>query len=157
MSYDRSAAPGIWTAVRHLVSVLVGAPGPVQAAYAVPAPTSAGAASIAAIELRKVNLADMCCLLLLVDTTTLFRKCARQPSIGLTRLALLSCYSPGRLRDRPCNAAGARKNRAPERETRSIRRARSGRRALGQTRALLKLMAFLRYRWIDVWNGQIRT
>src|SRR5258706_13855075 len=69
MSYDRSGLPGIWTAVRHWVSVLAGAPGPVQAAYAVPAPTSAGAASIAAIELRKVNLADMCCLLLWVDTT----------------------------------------------------------------------------------------
>src|SRR5882672_5554915 len=92
MSYDLSGAPGIWTAVRHWVSVLAGAPGPVQAAYAVPAPTSAGAASIAAIELRNVNLADMCCLLLYVDTTTLFRKCARQPSIGLTRLALLVTY-----------------------------------------------------------------
>src|SRR6266849_2928310 len=116
MSYDRSGLPGIWTAVRHLVSVLVGAPGPVQAAYAVPAPTSAGAASIAAIELRKVNLADMCCLLLWVDTTTLFRKCARQPSIGLTRLALLSCCLPGRLLDRPC-AVGARKNRAPGKDS----------------------------------------
>jgi hypothetical protein len=52
-----------------LVWVLLGAPGPVQAANAAPdaasdtAPTSAGAASIAVIEFREMNLADMCCLL----------------------------------------------------------------------------------------------
>src|SRR5882724_1667425 len=97
MSYDRRGLPGIWTAVKHLVSVLVGAPGPVQAAYAVPAPTSAGVARIAAIELRKVTLANMCCLLMLVNTTTLFRKHARRPSIGgMTRLAFVNCRETAR-------------------------------------------------------------
>jgi hypothetical protein len=61
MSYDRSGLPGIWTAVRHLVSVLLGAPGPVHAAYA--APDAASDTSTATNEFRKVNLADMCCLL----------------------------------------------------------------------------------------------
>src|SRR3989440_11963669 len=111
MSYDRRGLPGIWTAVKHLVSVLVGAPGPVQAAYAVPAPTSAGAASIAAIDLRKVNLADMCCLLL-VDT--LFRDCApTQHRLDAPRACLLPA---GKTARPPLYAAGARKNRAPERK-----------------------------------------
>src|SRR6267142_275358 len=71
MSKDRIGLPGIGTAATHLVWVLVGAPGPVQAACAAPdaasdtAPTSAGAARIAVMEFRKANLADMCCLLML--------------------------------------------------------------------------------------------
>src|SRR5262245_38911800 len=36
MSYDCSGLPGIWTAVRHLVCVVVGAPGPVHWACAAP-------------------------------------------------------------------------------------------------------------------------
>src|SRR5262245_18585730 len=36
MSYDCSGLPGIWTAVRHLVCVVVGAPGPVHWASAAP-------------------------------------------------------------------------------------------------------------------------
>src|SRR5262245_2042532 len=36
MSYDCSGLPGIWTAVRHLVCVLVGAPGPSHTARAAP-------------------------------------------------------------------------------------------------------------------------
>src|SRR6267142_254918 len=40
MSNDLSGLPGICTAVRHLVCVVVGAPGPVQAASADPAPSS---------------------------------------------------------------------------------------------------------------------
>src|SRR5207247_11394046 len=81
MSYDRRGLPGIWTAVKHLVSVVVGAPGPVQAASAAPdvasdpTPTSSGAATIAVSEMREGILADMCCLLL-VALTRLFRKCA---------------------------------------------------------------------------------
>jgi hypothetical protein len=67
MSYDLSGLLpwGSWTAVRHLVSVLVGAPGPVQAANAapdiasVPTPTSSGAATSAASEVREENLANI--------------------------------------------------------------------------------------------------
>src|SRR5882724_8199051 len=109
MSYDRSGLPGIWTAVQHLVSVLAGAPGPVQAAYAVPAPTSAGAASIAAIELRKVNLADMCCLLWWIQQRSFAS--ARRPSIGLTRLALV-CYLPGDCLTAPVRGGRPEKLRA---------------------------------------------
>src|SRR6266511_2196669 len=67
MSYDRRAAPGIWTAVRHFVSVLVGAPEPWHggAASAVPevasnpAPSSAEAARVAASRVREENLASI--------------------------------------------------------------------------------------------------
>src|SRR5216117_1654168 len=60
--------------------------------------------------------------------------------------ALVICLLAGKLLDRPCTRW------APGKESRSIRRARSEPRALGQTRALLELMAFLRYSssW-DVW------
>src|SRR5207247_512442 len=66
MSYDRRGLPGIWTAVKHLVSVLVGAPRPVQAASAAPevasdaAPSSAEAARVAASRVREENLASIC-------------------------------------------------------------------------------------------------
>src|SRR6266436_9418589 len=67
MSYDRSGLPGIWTAVRHLVSVLVGAPGPWHGGAASaapdvasnPAPSSAEAARIAASRVREENLASI--------------------------------------------------------------------------------------------------
>src|SRR5882672_4585487 len=50
MSYERSGLPGIWTAVRHLVSVLLGAPGPVQAANAAPDVASEAAPISAQVE-----------------------------------------------------------------------------------------------------------
>jgi hypothetical protein len=74
---------------------LLGAPGPVQAANAAPdaasdtAPTSAGAASIAVIEFREVNLADMCCLLWLSVIAVPFAVTRADPAWPAKRLALL--------------------------------------------------------------------
>src|SRR5437588_8551419 len=56
MSKDRSGLPGIWTAVRHLVCVSVGAPRPVQAPNAAPDAASDTAPSSAEAD---ESLADM--------------------------------------------------------------------------------------------------
>src|SRR5215813_10690594 len=55
MSNDLILLPGIATAVRHLVSVLVGAPGPVQAPNAAPQmPSDAAPASACAREKLRI-------------------------------------------------------------------------------------------------------
>src|ERR1700682_4509703 len=100
MSNDRSGLPGIWTAVRHLVSVLVGAPGPIQAANAAPDVASEAAPISAQVE---ESFESMLVTPLVANATRSW------------------CCPAGRLLDRPWNG-GARKSRAPKR--RPIRRAR---------------------------------
>src|SRR5713101_2826027 len=138
MSYDRSGLPGIWTAVRHWVSVVAGAPGPVQAANAAPdvasdpTPTSIGAATIAASEVRKENLANI--LLPPLGGTTFFMTCAHRPSVCNRRdaPALVTCLLlAGKLLDRPCTRRAPGKIARPKKNACSIRRARSRPRCAG--------------------------
>src|SRR2546422_1191550 len=63
MSNDLSGLPGICTAVRHLVCVVVGAPGPVQAASADPTPSSStGMMTIKHSESASEYFRSMACL-----------------------------------------------------------------------------------------------
>src|SRR5881296_4109055 len=63
MSNDLSGLPGICTAVRHLVCVVVGAPGPVQAASADPTPSSStGMMTIKNSESASEYFRSMACL-----------------------------------------------------------------------------------------------
>src|SRR5207247_9373980 len=63
MSNDLSGLPGICTAVRHLVCVVVGAPGPVQAASADPTPSSStGMMTIKNSESASESFRSMACL-----------------------------------------------------------------------------------------------
>src|SRR2546427_13031312 len=95
MSYDCRGLPGIITAVRHLVSVVVGAPGPVQAASAAPdvasapAETSIGAATIAS-EVRKENLANIV-LPPYLGGTTFFMTRAHRPQHSWGEIGRASC------------------------------------------------------------------
>jgi len=63
MSNDLSGLPGICTAVRHLVCVVVGAPGPMQAASADPTPSSStGMMTIKNSESASEYFRSMACL-----------------------------------------------------------------------------------------------